>query len=178
MSHESVGSPELEPGNSPTSLRSPSLESDLSSRGSVLLIVLGTMLALMLGVMDQSIVATAGPTIISDLGGLSLYAWVFSVFILAQTVSMPIFGRLSDLYGRKKFFLIGLLTFIASSMLSGVSQGIQELILFRAIQGVGSGAFFSIGLAAIGATLPPQQRGKVLGIAGSIFGVVPYWGLQ
>ena len=148
----------MEPGNPP-------------SRGSVVLIVLGTMLALMLGVMDQSIVATAGPTIISDLGGLGLYAWVFSVFVLAQTVSMPILGKLSDLYGRKRFLLIGLLTFIAGSMLSGASQGIQELIFFRAIQGVGSGAFFSIGLAAIGATLPPEQRAKVLGIAGSIFGV-------
>jgi EmrB/QacA subfamily drug resistance transporter len=140
------------------------------SQRSALLIIVGVILALLLGVMDQSIVATAGPTIISDLGGLSLYAWVFSAFILAQTVSLAIFGKLSDVYGRKKLFLLGLVIFLAGSVLSGASQRIEELIVFRAIQGVGSGAFFSIGLAAIGASLPPERRARALGIAGSIFG--------
>jgi MFS family permease len=144
--------------------------SELPTRGAAFLIIGGALLALMLGVMDQSIVATAGPTIIAELGGLNLYAWVFSAFILAQTVSMLIFGRLSDIYGRKRLFLAGLATFLIGSMLSGASQTIIELIAFRALQGIGSGAFFSIGLAIIGAAVQPAQRARVLGIAGSIFG--------
>ena len=78
------------------------------------LIIAGLMMGLLLGAMDQTIVATAGPTIISDLGGLNLYAWVFSAYILTQTVAMPIFGKLSDLYGRRRFFLLGLLIFMGA----------------------------------------------------------------
>ncbi len=129
------------------------------------------MLALSLGVMDASIVGTAGPTIITDLGGLSLYAWVFSVYVLAQTISMPLLGKLSDLYGRKRFFLAGLVVFIVGSMLSGASQNIVELIAFRALQGIGSGAFFTVGLAIVGASVKPEQRSRVLGITGSVFGL-------
>src|SRR5690242_18519563 len=88
----------------------------IHSKRSVLLIVVGALLALSLGVMDLSIVGTAGPTIISDLGGLNLYAWVFSVYVLAQLVSMPILGKLSDTYGRKRFFLGGLVVFIVGSI--------------------------------------------------------------
>ncbi len=142
-----------------------------TSRSTVAFVIIGALLALVLGVMDQSIVATAGPTIISDLGGLNLYAWVFSAFILAQTTAMPILGRLSDLYGRKKFFLAGLIVFIFGSILSGASQSINQLIAFRALQGIGSGAFFTVGLAIVGASVRPEQRARVLGIAGSIFGL-------
>jgi len=137
----------------------------------MLLIVVGALLALSLGVMDQSIVGTAGPTIISDLGGLSLYAWVFSVYTLSLTVSMPVYGKLSDIYGRKRFFLAGLLIFITGSMLSGAAQNITELIVFRALQGLGSGSFFTVGLAIVGASVKPEQRGRVLGLTGSIFGL-------
>jgi EmrB/QacA subfamily drug resistance transporter len=136
-----------------------------------LLIVVGALLALSLGVMDQSIVGTAGPTIISDLGGLSLYAWVFSAYVLAQLVSMPILGKLSDVYGRKRFFLVGLVVFILGSILSGASQNIIELIVFRALQGLGGGVFFTVGLAIVGSSVRPDQRSRVLGIAGSIFGL-------
>ncbi|HUK75634.1 MAG TPA: MFS transporter [Nitrososphaerales archaeon] len=136
-----------------------------------LIIVVGAMLALSLGVMDASIVGTAGPTIISDLGGLNLYTWVFSVYVLAQTTSMPLLGKLSDIYGRKRFFLAGLVVFIAGSMLSGASQNIYQLIAFRALQGLGSGAFFTVGLAIVGASVKPEQRSRVLGITGSVFGL-------
>jgi EmrB/QacA subfamily drug resistance transporter len=141
------------------------------SRRQTLVIVGGTMLALSLGVMDASIVGTAGPTIITDLGGLSLYAWVFSVYVLAQTTSMPLLGKLSDVYGRKRFFLAGLLVFIGGSMLSGASQNILQLIAFRALQGIGSGAFFTVGLAIVGSSVRPEQRSRVLGITGSVFGL-------
>ena len=141
------------------------------SRRLTLVIVGATMLALSLGVMDGSIVGTAGPTIITDLGGLNLYAWVFSVYVLAQTTSMPLLGKLSDTYGRKRFFLAGLLVFIGGSMLSGASQNITELIAFRALQGLGSGAFFTVGLAIVGASVPDRLRSRVLGITGSVFGL-------
>jgi len=126
---------------------------------------------MLLAALDQTIVATAGPTIISDLGGLSLYAWVFSAYILTQTVALPIFGKLSDLYGRRKFFVLGLAIFMGGSILSGASQNITQLIVFRAIQGIGSGAFFPIALAIVGVIFPPAQRGRVNGIFASIFGI-------
>src|SRR5271163_3511195 len=107
------------------------------SRRTFILIIGGLMTGLLLGALDQTIVATAGPTIISDLGGLSLYAWVFSAYILAQTVAMPIFGKLSDLYGRRRFFILGLVIFMAGSIASGAAQNIDELIVFRAVQGLG-----------------------------------------
>ncbi len=140
-------------------------------RRTTLLIIGGLLTGMLLAALDQTIVATAGPTIISDLGGLSLYAWVFSAYILTQTVSLPIFGKLSDLYGRKTFFVLGLVVFMGGSILSGASQNIDELILFRAIQGLGSGAFFPIALAIIGVAFPPSMRGRLQGIFASVFGV-------
>ena len=134
------------------------------------------MTGLLLGAMDQTIVATAGPTIISDLGGLSLYAWVFSAYILTQTVAMPIFGKLSDLYGRRSFFILGLVIFMAGSIASGAAQNIDELILFRAVQGLGGGAFFPIALSIAGVTFKPEQRGRITGIFSSVFGIASVLG--
>jgi multidrug resistance protein len=140
-------------------------------RRTTLLIIGGLLTGMLLAALDQTIVATAGPTIISELGGLSLYAWVFSAYILTQTVALPIFGKLSDLYGRRKFFVLGLAIFMGGSILSGLSQNIEELIIFRAIQGIGSGAFFPIALAIVGVIFPPAQRGKVQGVFASVFGI-------
>ncbi len=153
-----------------TAQLNPQLTSALPSSRTALVIIGGALLALVLGVMDQSIVVTAASAILHDLGGLNLYPWVFTAFILAQTVSMPILGKLSDMYGRKRFFIAGILIFIGGSILSGASQNIQELIAFRAVQGLGSGAFFSIGLAIVGASVQPERRAKVLGITGSVLG--------
>jgi EmrB/QacA subfamily drug resistance transporter len=141
------------------------------SRRTTLLIIGGLLTGLLLAALDQTIVATAGPTIISDLGGLSLYAWVFSAYILTQTVMLPVFGKLSDLYGRRKFYVLGLIIFMGGSILSGAAQNIDELIVFRAIQGVGSGAFFPIALAIVGVAFPPNMRGKLQGIFASVFGI-------
>lgn len=134
------------------------------------------MTGLLLGAMDQTIVATAGPTIISDLGGLSLYAWVFSAYILTQTVAMPIFGKLSDLYGRRRFFILGLVIFMAGSIASGAAQNIDELIISRAVQGLGGGAFFPIALSIAGVTFKPEQRGRITGIFSSVFGIASVLG--
>jgi len=143
----------------------------MPSRRTSLLIIGGLLTGLLLSALDQTIVATAGPTIISDLGGLSLYAWVFSAYILTQTVALPIFGKLSDLYGRRKFFVLGLAIFMGGSILSGASQNIDELIVFRGIQGVGSGAFFPIALSIVGVAFPPGMRGRLQGIFASVFGI-------
>src|SRR5438094_9704634 len=106
--------------------------------------------------MDVTIVSTAGPTIISELGGLSLYAWVFSAFLIVQTVTIPIFGKLSDLYGRKRLFLLGVVVFMAGSVLSGASQSIVGRILFRAVQGLGCGACVPATCALGGDVVHPE----------------------
>src|SRR5436853_2801067 len=133
------------------------------SRRTVALILAGLLAGLLLGFMDVTIVSTAGPTIISELGDLSLYAWEFSAFLIVQTVTIPIFGKLSDLYGRKRLFLLGVIVFMAGSVLSGASQSIVELILFRAVQGLGFGAFVPTTIAIAGDMFPPERRGRVQG---------------
>jgi len=140
-------------------------------RRTVALILVGLLTGLLLGFMDVTIVATAGPTIISDLGGLSLYAWVFSAFVIVQTVVIPIFGKMSDLYGRKRFYLLGLVVFMIGSTLSGASQNIYELIIFRGVQGIGFGAFVPTTLAIAGDMFPPEKRGRVQGLLFSVNGI-------
>src|SRR5436309_9246913 len=137
----------------------------------VMLSVAGLLAGLLLAFMDVTIVSTAGPTIISELGGLSLYAWVFSAFLIVQVVTIPIFGKLSDLYGRRRLFLLGVVVFMAGSAGSGASQSIQELILFRAVQGLGFGAFVPTTIAIAGDLFPPDKRGRVQGLLFSVNGV-------
>ncbi len=140
-------------------------------RRTIALVLVGLLTGLLLGFMDVTIVATAGPTIISDLGGVTLYAWVFSAFVIVQTVVIPIFGKLSDIYGRKRFFLAGLALFMLGSVLSGASQNIYELIAFRAMQGIGFGAFVPTTLAIAGDMFPPEKRGRVQGLLFSVNGI-------
>lgn len=141
------------------------------SRRTVTLILAGLLAGLLLGFMDVTIVSTAGPTIIAELGGLSLYTWVFSAFLIVQTVTIPIFGKLSDLYGRKRLFLLGIVVFMVGSVLSGASQNIYELILFRAVQGLGFGAFVPTTIAIAGDMFPPERRGRVQGLLFSVNGI-------
>ena len=124
-----------------------------------------------LAALDQTIVATAGPTIISDLGGLSLYAWVFSAYILTQTVALPSSGSSPTSMAGGGSSCWASSIFMGGSILSGASQNIDELIVFRAIQGIGSGAFFPIALAIVGVAFPPAMRGKLQGIFASVFGI-------
>src|SRR2546430_327788 len=141
------------------------------SRRTVTLILVGLLAGLLLGFMDVTIVSTAGPTIVAELGGLSLYAWVFSAFLIVQTVTIPIFGKLSDLYGRKRLFLLGVIVFMAGSVLSGASHSIVELVLFRAVQGLGFGAFVPTTIAIAGDMFPPERRGRVQGLLFSVNGI-------
>lgn len=137
----------------------------------VLPIVASVMLGILLAALDQTIVGTAMPRIVADLGGLSHYAWVFTAYMLASTVTVPIYGKLSDIYGRRWFFIGGMLLFLAGSALSGLSQSMDQLIIFRAVQGLGAGAMMPIAFAIIGDVFPPSERGKWQGLTSGMFGI-------
>jgi len=135
------------------------------------LTVVGLMLALLMVSLDQTILSTAIPTIMVKLGGYSSYVWLFSAYLIASTAGMPIFGKLSDMYGRKLFFLLGLILFIVGSALCGSATTMTQLIIFRAIQGVGGGALLPVIFVIIFDLFPPDKRGKVQGIFGAVFGL-------
>ncbi|RYM33163.1 DHA2 family efflux MFS transporter permease subunit [Meiothermus sp. PNK-Is4] len=135
------------------------------------LTLIGIMLGLFLAALDQTIVSTALPKIIADLNGTELYAWVTTAYLLASTVSAPIFGRLTELFSRKSILLIAILIFLGGSALCGLSQNMPELIIFRGIQGIGGGALFALALTTIAVLFPPRERGRVGGLFGAVFGV-------
>jgi EmrB/QacA subfamily drug resistance transporter len=134
-------------------------------------IVVAIMLALFLGALDQTIVGTALPQIITELNGANLYTWVVTIYLLASTVTVPIYGKLSDMYGRKPLLLIGVSLFLVGSALAGLSQNIEQLIIFRGIQGLGAGALFPIALATIGDLFSAKERGRYQGLFGAVFGL-------
>jgi MFS family permease len=107
-------------------------------------VFVGLLLTMALAAVDSTIVATAVPSIVSDLGGFSLFAWVFSIYVLAQAVTIPVYGKLADLYGRKPILIIGILIFLGGSMLSGMAWNMVALIAFRGVQGLGAGAISPI----------------------------------
>jgi EmrB/QacA subfamily drug resistance transporter len=131
----------------------------------------GLMLVMLLASLDQTIVSTALPTIVGDLGGLSHLSWVVTSYLLASTVSTPIYGKLGDMLGRKPVFLAAILIFLAGSMLAGLSQSMTELIGFRALQGIGAGGLMVGAQAIIADIVPPRERGRYMGLIGSVFAV-------
>jgi EmrB/QacA subfamily drug resistance transporter len=134
--------------------------------------VLGAiLLALLLGALDQTIVGTALPRIVTDLQGNELYTWVVTIYLLTSTISVPFYGKLSDYYGRKPLLLFGITVFLIGSALSGLAQTMEQLILFRGIQGIGAGSLFPISLAVIGDLFSPAERGKYQGLFGAVFGL-------
>src|SRR3954449_12101681 len=120
----------------------------------------GLLLAMLLASLDQTIVSTALPTIVGDLGGLDQLSWVVTAYLLAATVTMPLWGRISDLYGRKRLFQAAIVVFLAGSALSGAAQSIGELIGFRALQGLGAGGLMTLAMAVVADIVPPRERGR------------------
>src|SRR4051794_35284380 len=129
----------------------------------------GLLLAMLLASLDQTIVATALPTIVRDLGGLDQLSWVVTAYLLGATVSMPIWGRVSDLHGRKPLFQAAIVVFLAGSALSGVAQTLGELIAFRALQGLGAGGLMTLAMAIVGELVSPRERGRFQGYIQMVF---------
>jgi EmrB/QacA subfamily drug resistance transporter len=134
-------------------------------------ILFAVMLGLFLGALDQTIVGPALPTIVTQLHGNDVYNWVVISYLLTSTISVPFWGKLSDVYGRKPLFIAGIVFFLIGSALSGLSQDMTQLILFRGLQGIGAGALFPIALAIIGDLFSPAERGKYQGLFGAVFGI-------
>jgi len=152
---------------------SPTYETDFKPmpRRQVVFTMGGLMLALFLAALDQTVVSTAMPRIIADLGGFDRFTWVTTSYLVASTTAVPIVGRLSDLYGRKAFFLGGIIVFLIGSVLAGASQTMNQLIFFRAIQGIGGGSVMALSFASVGDLFPPAERGKYQGIVAGVFGL-------
>ncbi len=129
------------------------------------------MLVLLLASLDQTIVSTALPTIVGDLGGLEHLSWVVTAYLLAATVVGPLYGKLGDLYGRKKVLQTAIAIFLVGSALCGLAQNMGELIAFRALQGLGAGGLMVVTLAVVGDIIPPRERGRYQGYFGGVFGV-------
>ena len=146
------------------------------SQRRVVLITAGIMLSLFLASMEATVVATAMPTIVSQLGGLESYSWVFSAYMLASTTTVPLFGKLSDLYGRRLIYAIAMVLFLAGSLLCGQAQSMGQLIAFRAVQGLGGGGLIVVTLAVVGDLVSPRERGRYQGYFGAVFGVATVLG--
>src|SRR5438067_7383795 len=126
---------------------------------------------MLLAALDSTLVSTALPTIVGELGGLARLSWVVTAYLLAQTVVTPLYGKLGDLYGRKRVLQTAIVIFLAGSALCGLSRSMAQLILFRVIQGLGGGGLVVTTQAVVGDILPPRERGKYQGIFGAVFGV-------
>ncbi|MDX6478751.1 MAG: hypothetical protein QOG29_1338, partial [Gaiellaceae bacterium] len=147
-------------------------ETDAGLTGRALWTVFGAlMLGMFLAALDQTIVSTALPTIVGDLGGLSHLSWVVTSYLVASTVSTPIYGKLGDMVGRKPVFLAAIFIFLAGSMLAGLSQSRGQLIAFRALQGIGAGGLMVGAQAIIADIVPPRERGRYMGLIGAVFAV-------
>jgi EmrB/QacA subfamily drug resistance transporter len=129
------------------------------------------MAGMLLFALDQGIVGTALPRIVSELGGLDRLSWVVTAYLLTSTATTPLWGKISDLYGRRRIFQVAIVIFLVGSALSGLSQNMGQLIAFRALQGVGGGGLFAIALSIIGDVIPPRDRGRYQGYFGAVFGV-------
>src|SRR5471032_418312 len=136
----------------------------------------GLMVVMGLGALDQSIVATALPRIVADLGGISHLSWVVTAYVLASTSTMPLYGKLSDQYGRKPLIFVAILTFLTGSVLCGMAQNLTQLIIFRAIQGLGAGGFLPLAQIIIGDLVPPAERGRRQGSVAAVFTVTSVLG--
>src|SRR5689334_6162061 len=142
-----------------------------ASHENVLVVFGGMLLIMLLAAIDSTIVATALPTIVGEFGGLAHISWVVTAYLLAQTIVTPIYGKLGDLYGRKRVLQVAIVIFLIGSALCGLSQSMSHLIIFRAVQGLGGGGLMVTTQAVVGDIIPPRERGRYQGIFGAAFGV-------
>src|SRR6266568_2825967 len=140
------------------------------SRRDTVLTMIGVLMVMLLASLDQTIVSTAMPRVIAELQGFDRYTWVSTAYLLTSTVTVPIYGKLSDLFGRKPIFLFGVVVFLIGSALSGASQNMNQLIAFRALQGFGAGALMPIAIAIVADLFTPRERGKWQGLTGAVWG--------
>jgi EmrB/QacA subfamily drug resistance transporter len=134
-------------------------------------VILSALLALFLGALDTLIMGAAMPTIVSDLGGIQLYSWVFSVYLLSRAVSLPIFGKLCDLFNSKRLYIISIIIFLISSICAGISHSMSQLTVARAIQGVGAGGNFALAYIVLADISPPERRGKMMSLISFVWGL-------
>jgi len=141
------------------------------SHSEIMVIIVALILTLLLAALDQTIVSTALPKIASDLGGLSEYSWVATAYLLTSAVVTPLYGKLSDMFGRKKIMQFAIVLFLLASFLCGAAQNMTQLILFRGLQGIGGGGLMVLAMAVMGDIVPPAQRGRYQGYFGATFGI-------
>ncbi|HJX86998.1 MAG TPA: DHA2 family efflux MFS transporter permease subunit, partial [Gemmatimonadales bacterium] len=154
----------------------PLAPADARSGRTVLVAIGALLLGMLLAALDQTIVSTALPTIVSELGGLDHLSWVVTAYLLAATAATPLWGKLGDQYGRKKLFQLAIIIFLVGSALCGIAQNMPELISFRALQGLGGGGLMVLSMAIVGDIVPPRERGKYQGLFGAVFGVTSVLG--
>lgn len=138
--------------------------------------VSGVLLVIFLFAMDATIVGAAMPTVVGKLGGLELYSWVFSAYMLTSALATALFGKLSDLYGQRRLMLIGIGLFTLASALCGIARSMEQLVVFRALQGVGGGAIYALSFIVVGFLFPPEQRAKMQGLISGIWGIASILG--
>lgn len=141
------------------------------SRGRVVAVTLGVMFSLFMASMESTVVATAMPTIISQIGGFDSYSWVFSVYMLTSTTTVPVFGKLSDVYGRRPVYMVAVALFLLGSLLCGQARTIEQLIAFRAVQGLGAGGLLPLAFIIIGDLFTLAQRARLQGLFSGVWGV-------
>ena len=144
--------------------------------GRMRLTILGVALAIFMGALENTVAGTAMPTVIASLGGIEFYSWVFAAYILAATIMTPIWGKMADLIGRRPAFFGGLACFIVGSALSGASQSMGQLIVFRTLQGLGAAALFPVGMTIVADLLNLEQRAKIIGVFSGMWGVASFMG--
>lgn len=157
----------------PTSVKSLTSENSTGelSHNEIMVIIFALMGAMLLAALDQTVVSTALPRIASDLHGLSRLSWVATAYLLTSAIVTPLYGKISDLFGRKKIFMVAIVLFLLGSVLCGLSQTMGQLIFFRAVQGLGGGGIFTLVFSIIGDIVPPRQRGRYQGYFGAVFGL-------
>ncbi|NIF18742.1 MDR family MFS transporter [Pantoea sp. Cy-639] len=152
-------------------MQTPTLPAERDAHPPIPLLLGALLLVMFLAALDQTIVSTALPTIVSDLGGLRWLSWVVTAYLLASTVVVPLYGKFGDLYGRKRVLQIAIVLFLLGSVLCGMAQNMTELVLLRALQGLGGGGLMVVAMAAIGDVIPPAERGRYQGLFGGVFGL-------